>query len=793
MKRAVDSFSDPLVPGLSVALRADALFELLAARLPECQAGLRFLKGRAVDVQYTPGAGAQVLWKVHVHDHETGRTGRQLMVVRALRSDEAMPAEPVDLVAKYAEMRAGRGMAREMPLRTPWLAVAGAHLLVHAFPLDPALPTLLTIASPGAMRLALHQVWRARGARVRRVRVDTLSYTPGARAAMQYEVLAEDRKTMAPELRRLVGKLDVRRSPARLFASHWAIWRKTFGRVSIAPPVGYMAVARLSLQEFLIGTRLSELAGKGAFVGGVRGAARAIAKVHALELPVLKHRSVQKEMSSVDRWAGVLSGVRPGQAGRLQKISDRFRQELSDRMRITATIHADFHLANILADKHGVTLIDWDQASHGDPMLDVGRFLASLRVASLRLNGTLDSLAPAENAFLEAYLEQSGEDEQRARLFEAASLLTAAAAPFRLQREGWERHADMMIDEVERVLALSLRGPRFFGTHVDLKRQIAFGQRAEWATDRVYAQALLVPIVQEAYGSDIEVTECNPLVKESSRSRLRIRWFLKGYIGSERWKRTVEGTGFPGTSGKSILRRLQLAHAAGNHDVRALRIARPLGLITPLSLMVFEPAAGTRLGSILETARDSVALDELAVGLTRFQSLDLGLSRERETVRIARAVSRRVKAFEMTNHPQAAAAANLLGAAKALLALRGERRTPAIFPLSVRQLWVTADGIAASPVDDVVLADPLVNAGSLLAELTVTALARGAVQSQATRFRCAYLEASGEPEPDLAAWEALMLVRWACARGAREPASPLIPLILHTARQLLEKLHEPQL
>ena len=223
-----------------------------------------------------------------------------------------------------------------------------------------------------------------------------------ARAALKYDILSEDSRTQIPELRHLVGKIDARREPARLFAGHWAVWRSTRGRVSVAPPVGYLAVSRLSLQEFLTGRRLSDLTTAGELTGRARRAARDIARVHALNLPVIKQRSLGKEVAGLDRWTQVLAQVRPAQAQRLQRIRERLVSELSRRMEVKATVHADFHLANILVDKGVVMLIDWDQVAHGDPMIDVGRFLASLRVASLRLEGKPDAHAGVEDGFIEA-------------------------------------------------------------------------------------------------------------------------------------------------------------------------------------------------------------------------------------------------------------------------------------------------------------------------------------------------------------------------------------------------------
>ena len=603
---------------------------------------------------------------------------------------------------------------------------------------------------------------------------------------MHYEILAEDSRTRLPELRRLVGKIDVRRPPSRLFAGHWAVWKAGSKRVSMAPPVGYIAVSRMSLQEFVSGRRLTDLVGTGELAGRARKAAQAIARVHALNAPVIKHRGVEKEMSNVQRWGGVLSQVRPTQARRIQKLSDRLRRELSDRMRITATVHADFHLANILSDAHGVTLIDWDQAGHGDAMLDVGRLLASLRVASLRLNGKLDGLAAVGEGFLEVYLDRTGEDVCRARLFEAASLVTAAATPFRLQREGWEDYADIMIDEVERVLDLSLKGPRVAGTPPDFKREIAFKDRAAWAMDKVYSQALLVLLVHDAYGSDIEVTETTPRIKNASATNIRVGWNLKGYKGEQRWKLAVEGIGFSDTSGRNILHRLEHAHAAAAEDSTCLQLPRPIGRIAPLSLVVFGPPRGERFTSALGTEHETASVNALAEALARFNRLEIQLTKTRETERILRSVGRRVRAFEQSGNSVARAARELLSALTEAFDVEGARSAPTIFPLGLRSLRITDSGFATSMVHDVVMANPLLNAGSLLAELAFNALERGAPPSVAETFRSSYQNASGESASDIALWEALMLVRLACVTGLQSARPDLAASMLELARERLE-------
>jgi hypothetical protein len=785
MSTVIAQHADPALPGLHIALESDALLDALRQRLPECRDQLQLLDAKVADVQYTPGAGAQVLWKLRAHDLETGRTGRQLVYVRALRRGASPPARPRALIERYARRRATAAGAqlREMPLRTPWLFMLDALLLVHAFPLDPVLPTLMDVTDPEAMKVALQRAWQPRHMRVRHVRADTLSYTPEARAALSFRVLAEHKGTGMPELRSLVGKLHGTRTPARLFAGHWAVWRGSGGH-GVAPPAGYVSLAQLSLQEFLPGRRLSDFAGRSSFLGYVRRSAHAIARIHSLTVPVLATRGLEKELASVDRWAGILSRLRPAHADRLERLRLRLHRELAERIRITGTVHADFHLANVLAEHDRVTIIDWDQAAHGDPMVDVGRVLASLRVSSLRVHGRLDGFADVEAGFLDAYLAHTGGDEGRARLFEAASLLISAAGPFRLQRSGWEEGAELMLDEVDRILDLSVRGPRLPGTPPAQKRQVPFSARAVWALDPTYAQALLVPVVHAAHGADIEVTECAGRLDKQAEGPLHVRWLLKGYRGRDRWRGTIEGVSFEDQSGRGLLRRLELAQPTASG---ALLLPRPLGYLEPLCMIAFEPPAGDSLHALLGGPDEASALQTLADGLARFQALELDLGKERETQRDIDAVDRRVRRLEESGHPAAATARSLLDAVRPRIEALGERRAATVCGLDLHRLRVSDAGAGAALLDDLVLAEPLLNAATLLVRLRLRTLRQGAEPAAGAALARAYASAAGESLHALAACEALLLLRRVCSAALLDASDPLVTPMLRDTRRLLEQ------
>lgn len=788
MSVVAPTVTDPGIPGLRVAMERTALMELLAERLPEAAEDTRIVDARVYDVQYTPGSGARVLWKIACAIPESSRKGRQLIAVRALRRGEAVPEPPAELIRRYAAVRGrSRSMARMLPLRTPWLSVPSAGVVVCAFPLDPALPTLMDVTDPRFMKVALHRAWRPYRLHVLRVAIEPLSYTPSARVALRYEVETEHKDTGEREIHRLVGKLDHRRSPARLFPGHWAVWKAVEGRVAMARPAGWLAVSRLSLQDFVHGTRVSDLAGTPEFEPHLCEAARSIAQVHALRLPLLSQRGVDKEMSSVDRWARVLSELRPEHATSIERLRARLRHELADRMRVTGTVHADFHLANMLASEHGVALIDWDQAAHGDPMVDVGRVLASLRVSSLRVNGTVDGLDPAGEAFLETYLRCSGGDERRARLFESASLLIAAAGPFRLQREGWERSAELMLDEVERTLDLSLAGPTLPGTQPERKSRIPFRETGAWATDASYVRALLVQVVHDTWGDDIELTECGPRLVREDRERRQVRWRLRGYRGDARWRGTLEGIGYPDNSGRGLLARLERAARALAGRPEALQLPVPLGHLGPLSMLVFEPRGGDTLAAVLGTDREAAAVEAFATALAHLNALDLGIEKERDAARDVRSLGRRT---ERLGNGRRYPDGHLASAAFTHLAprLRAAGQVRGTVVLGLEPEWVRVNGsaVAAESLLDVVTADPRVAFGGFLARVHEAALERGLGRSAPGLLKRAYAGASGTDEADLTTFEAAGLLQRAYHRLRSRSTDAIAGDLLRLTHTLLE-------
>ena len=87
-------------------------------------------------------------------------------------------------------------------------------------------------------------------------------------------------------------------------------------------------------------------------------------------------------------------------------------------------VHRDFYEKQVLVDGARTVLIDFDTLCLGNPALDLGNFLAHLRLAELQ--GTVDS-KPLKEAFLAGYgAGVSAELDRRIEAYTKSTLLRLA-------------------------------------------------------------------------------------------------------------------------------------------------------------------------------------------------------------------------------------------------------------------------------------------------------------------------------------------------------------------------------
>jgi aminoglycoside phosphotransferase (APT) family kinase protein len=578
-------------------------------------------------------------------------------------------------------------------------------------------------------------------------------------------------------MRRVIGKMHARKATSRVFADAWALWRAAGGKVSLAPPVGYIGSIGLTLQERVRGERLGGMVDQPGFPNRVRTTARMLAGMHALSVPLSTRRKPSEEAEGVYRWSGVLTAIRSDLAPRIEQLRNRIASEVESRAVLSAPIHADFHHTNVLVDGDHITIIDLDEMAFGDPMVDVGRFLASLRVPARRAFGDISALDEAGGAFLDEYMARAGGDEQRARLFEAAALLIAAGSSFRIQRPNWEEEVSLLIAESEKKLEAST-ATVVSGTGNIRQAALSKEEQRAWATDGMYMQAMLDPHVRKTY--DAELTRCRVTKR---RSEDRVRYTLKGFQNGERWSVPVEGIAW---KGRTAMERLLHLRSALDGTPHAPLLPRPVAYFRTLSLLVWEPPSGTRFSRLLEGGDGAKAAGDVARALAALHRAPVDLQNRRSLGRELRSLRDRLDRLSKASPALASRTDSLYSEIEERTRAVPRRLGPIVRTVHPHHVLCGEGQIALDKVEDIVLSHPFLDVADFLARVALLGITRevkGAVGA-AENFKGVY-RTETEDGNGIGAFEAAALLRLACIQAGRDPHGDLAERLLEKAESAL--------
>ncbi|MCI0414588.1 aminoglycoside phosphotransferase family protein [bacterium] len=771
-------FNDAAGLNLSPALDVTPVLEELRLTLPDCKEGLEIVDARIQDVQYKPGITCRILYKLKLRHKKYGRTGHQYLSAQLLGSQENFPAAPEHLTGRYNP--------KETELiATPLIHLHNNKMVLYSFPIDPALPALMDVLDADLLREGLKRMWARRNVHVLNAVVDLLSYTPQARAAIITEVLCESRDRHEPELRRLVGKIHAYKKPSSIFAGSWALWRALNRRIKLAPPIGYVSSLNLTLQEQVRGQRLPDLAHKGTFVKPVRHAARAIAVVHSLDIPLNSVRTPEKEASVVHRWKPVLMAICPERSKDIERLCNQVAEDLNCRAKISGPVHGDFHPANVMWDGRDVTLIDLDEMSYGDPLLDIGRFLASLRVSALRVSSDHSALAGIQEAFLEEYFRKMSGDEKSVRLFEAASLLIAAASPFRLQRPGWKESTEMLIEEADRVWKISGRGS-FSTVNSNIQMEVPQNQSA-WMKDGVYMQSMLDEAVKNVYGA--ELTYCR--IKDAEPPAVA-RYDLRGHQGAKKWGVSAEAVCRAGKGARTLVhflsecRRIKETQPDSNLPILPL----PICHLKSFSMIILEIPEGIPLSSMTsnsESFREEAA--RLGATLASLHELEIDLKTSLSIGDYLIGIQKRITKLQDLR-PDLIQKINYLFDQLRKDIKRVERYSPVLLKLHPDEILIDASGIAFRRIERMTMAHPYLDLSELIGRMALI----GIREDNASMIRTwieRLLEAYGISDSDrydLAAFEIGALLRLASKQVEQHPDGLIVDSLIDSALVRLSSL-----
>ena len=400
---------------------------------------------------FLAGEGCTLQYECRVKDAADGELMAPIVVGRVFPDRASCAAYMARKLAPLVE--SVRKRADLATFASPAAVIESLHRVVHVWPLDGELPTLVPATDPRHMAGLIARLVSSK-LRVERCRVDLVSYRRRSRCVLRYTLSGRPLRAGAPDQLVLYGKLTPR-GDAVLYGDTLARLRAHFerqrdgDRIAIPRSLGWRPELGLALLEEVpgeakVGTALRRrLRAKAPAEGAtleelLSRCVRVAAALHGSGLPIGRARTLD------DRLADLANEI---------EMTRVFSPELADRAagwlaRLTALAkslepmpgrlcHGDFKYAQVFFDGDAVGLVDLDNVCQAEPALDLGQFFAYLRTQA-RKNERDASVSPTlEHELCDRFLDEyatamalGADDVQRLRarvtLHEVASLLRMA-------------------------------------------------------------------------------------------------------------------------------------------------------------------------------------------------------------------------------------------------------------------------------------------------------------------------------------------------------------------------------
>ena len=185
----------------------------------------------------------------------------------------------------------------------------------------------------------------------------------------------------------------------------------------------------------------------------LRATGTALAAVHQAEAGLTGSRSGAAETNDITQLlVADLAAIEPRLAGRIESLADRLTQECATLEPITTTpVHGKCFGDQILFDPPtgAISIVDWDDATQGDPHFDLGRLIAHLGF----LTGDVDQPVQLD-PLLDGYRESQGRicPTRLHWHVAAATLLRGKISLLRPLADEWHARLARLVDVVDELL-----------------------------------------------------------------------------------------------------------------------------------------------------------------------------------------------------------------------------------------------------------------------------------------------------------------------------------------------------
>jgi ABC-type multidrug transport system fused ATPase/permease subunit len=492
-RRVLDPLESPVLhaelPGLRSTLDAEAMREHLQRTLLQRtligagRGALAIERCRPGKITYLAGDGCVLRYELEVRDRATGRTLQPLVNARLFRSWTAGVAYVLERLAPLAAAMRADGREEVAPFARPAAILARHNLAVSVFPIDGELPALVDATDRRRMLGIFRETLPAAltdGFAVEDCRVELGHYGRRHRCVLRYQVVGRrpgaGTGAGATQPWLIYGKLAVDDRGALAGPVTAALRERLRERADGCPltiprALGYRPELRLALLEAIPGEpRLAE-----ALEARVRGQAAAVpdpltleemidacagiaSLLHTSGIGLGRRRALDDDLAALRAGIGELRRISPELGAQLQAWLARVEAAAGRSDSLPPCLsHGDFTHTQVLFDGVASGLVDFDTVCQAEPALDLGQFLAYLRLEAQKAQQEA-AVAPTALAeplwagFLDTYLALADvrrEDEallrRRVTIYELVSLL-------RIALHSWQKLKGTRIENVMAVL-----------------------------------------------------------------------------------------------------------------------------------------------------------------------------------------------------------------------------------------------------------------------------------------------------------------------------------------------------
>ncbi|MCI0694732.1 aminoglycoside phosphotransferase family protein [candidate division KSB1 bacterium] len=409
MTRIATLPEDERLPHLQLATNLSAMQEAFQSRLPE------FAEGRwkidEVDIErfdYKPGRKCSICYELSLHDVAQGAGASQLLL---------------GVMAPNGEAEASFAKAKREANFPPVFGPAAyflpdLNMVLWGFPNDPAIKRLPALIDKTRFRALIEKYWeRLRiGPEItlRDVATNMVKYVPQHRCTFRHVLelqKSRERDSSAGEVV-VYSKIHDDKTDGEPFFKIVQSVRNTpvcqSGALLVPEPLFFDHEINAGFQRGLHGQNLDlqlnkiDLDEAAAKIGAV------LAELHQCSLEGLEDRPLDDELLKFAKVKKILAARDSAYNPKLDFIDGELRKRFSSLATLSpAPIHGAFRLTQLLLVEGKLALVDLDGFVMGNPISDVGSFLAHLLYLPLKGLITQAQARSAVRRFCQAYREKA--------------------------------------------------------------------------------------------------------------------------------------------------------------------------------------------------------------------------------------------------------------------------------------------------------------------------------------------------------------------------------------------------